>query len=353
MSRFEVDADLAWQWLTKGRAALIDLRPIDVRFTTGEVPGSQAVIWQQLDEQTERLLMDGKDVLLLCEVGQDSLKYCQLKNEDNLWSVAGGMDAWFLADLPLKASEATERHLRYDRQTRLSYWGEGGQERLFNSHVAIIGLGGLGVPALQYLAAAGIGQFTLVDDDVVALSNLPRQVIYRPDHVGISKVQEAQNWVNQHNDKIVVNTYAERLSHHSAAKVLSDANVVLDCTDNWASRQVINACCWQKRTPWVFAAVTDVEWQLSVIDPRQEGAPYWACLFPEADGESRNCETQGVVGMATGIAGTRQAAEAVKVLLGVGLPLTDVLLVENMLTNQSKMIKYRRNPRCPIHHNKR
>lgn len=347
MSLWECQGKDAWSLLQSNKAVLYDLRPLEARVASGVIPGSTALTWAQIEDQ----LQQQPDVLmlLLCEVGQETLKWVKQKQSHQLRSIAGGFDAWFLSDLPIEPCQVSDQALRYDRQMMLPEWGEAGQETLQKSSVLMIGAGGLGVPAMQYLVAAGVGKVTLVDDDVVSLSNLPRQVIYRPQDVGQHKVTVAQRWAQEQNPDVVIHAVKQRLSLANVTAHFEGVDLVLDCTDNWPTRQLINAQCQKMNIPWVFAAVTDFEYQLSAIDPRVEGAPCWSCLFNDEDVQARNCDLQGVLGMVPGLAGVRQATEAVKLILGWRSPLVGCLLTDNLLTNQPKVLKYARNPYCPHH----
>ncbi len=347
MSLWECQPKDAWSLLYSNKAVLFDLRPLEVRLASGMVPGSEAVTWAEVEaklEQDPESLM-----LLLCEVGQETLAWVKRMQSHQLRSVAGGFDAWFLSNLPIEPCEASDHALRYDRQMMLPDWGTEGQAKLNKASVLVVGAGGLGVAAFQYMLAAGVGRIKLIDDDVVSLSNLPRQVIYRPEDVGQYKVSMAQKWGQEQNPDVTIEVIKQRLSLTNVSAHFEAVDLVLDCSDNWPTRQLINANCQKLNLPWVFAAVTDFEYQLSAIDPRVENAPCWSCLFNDEDVQTRNCDVQGVMGMVPGVAGVRQATEAVKLILCLGTPLVGSLLTDNLLTNQSKVLKYARNPYCPHH----
>ena len=331
---------------------LIDARAVEDRLSTGMPTGAEFMHWSTLRGQLDTLLLNYQKVLLLCAVGQESLDYCRQLSanyQGRVFSVEGGFDAWFMSDFPIQTFEATHAQQRYDRQMRLTAVGQSGQEKLLSSHVLIVGAGGLGVPALQYLAAAGVGRITLVDDDVVSLSNLPRQVIYQPDQLGLFKVDAAKGWVEKQNPDVEVVAVNQRLSQLNAATLFEGVDLVLDCCDNFQTRMTINSQALKDAVPWVFAAVTDFELQLSFFNAADKGAPCFLCLFPEADAtQDRLCDTQGVLGMTPGVAGVLQASEAIKYLLGLGGHLMGRLLIQNLLTHQSKVIKYRARTHC--HH---
>lgn len=347
-------AEQAHHWSVLGKALLVDVRVVEDQMASGLPAGAMSMDWPSLRNQLDELITEYNKVLLLCAVGHESDDFCQLLDQaqyqGHVFSVAGGFDAWFLEDFPTETFQLSDEALRFDRQMRLPGVGQSGQARLKNSHVMLVGMGGLGVPALQYLAAAGVGKLTLVDDDEVSLSNLPRQVIYQTQQVGEAKVKAAAAWVACHNDAIDVVQVVQKFNRNNAPELLKGVDVVLDCSDNLSCRQTINHQCIQSQVPWIFAAVTDFEIQLSFFDAPDHKAPCFQCLFPDASSAGdRSCNAQGVLGMTPGVAGTLQAAEAIKYLLGLDGVLKARLLVDNLLTHQSKVLKYRARKQCPHH----
>ena len=221
-----------------------------------------------------------------------------------------------------------EQLLRYSRHILLDEIGIEGQERILASHALVIGAGGLGSPALLYLAAAGVGQITLVDNDEVDFTNLQRQIAHTTDRVGQSKVDSAAQAMAALNPDIRIHPLALRLDAAALDSLVPNADVVLDCTDNYATRQAINLACIKHGRPSVVGAVIRMDAQLTVVDPRVPDSPCYACLFsPCAAFEDTACSTLGVLGPLVGVIGAMQAAEALKLLGNFGSPLVGQLLM--------------------------
>ncbi|KGJ99351.1 HesA/MoeB/ThiF family protein [Thalassotalea sp. ND16A] len=210
-----------------------------------------------------------------------------------------------------------QEYIRYSRQVMLSQIGEQGQTKLKSSHIIVVGLGGLGCPALQYLAAAGIGELTLIDDDVVDLSNLQRQVLYRSNHIGKAKVDAAEQQLYGLNAQVKITSINKKVEQADLAKRLINADLLLDCTDNASSRYFINKACQQARVALVSAAAIGGNGQLAVFNFAQQKSPCYRCLYPDLDkqiGTSLNCQNAGVLGPVLGVMGSLQAIEAIKLL---------------------------------------
>lgn len=227
---------------------------------------------------------------------------------------------------------------RYRRQITLGGFGTEGQARLLDAHVAVIGAGGLGSPALLYLAGAGVGRVTVIDDDVVDLSNLHRQVIHTTDAVGESKAESARREMLELNPTIEVELFPGRLTTDNAVDVLGGADVVLDGTDNFATRHVASAACAQLRIPHVWASILGFEAQLSVFWAGH--GPVYEDLFPTppAPGSVPSCSQAGVLGPLVGIIGSTMAMEALKIVTGIGEPLVGQLAYFSSLTGQWEYI---------------
>lgn len=242
-----------------------------------------------------------------------------------------------------------EQLLRYSRHILLDDIGIEGQERILASHALVIGAGGLGSPALLYLAAAGVGQITLVDDDEVDLTNLQRQIAHTTDRIGASKVASAALAMHALNPDVRLHPLALRVDGSALDRLVPRADVVLDCTDNYASRQAINAACVRHRRPLVTGAAIRFDAQLTVLDPRAADAPCYACLFPpDADFEDAACSTLGVLGPLVGVVGAMQAAEALKLLAGIGTSLAGQLLLLDGRSMSWTRVKTARDPSCTI-----
>ena len=211
--------------------------------------------------------------------------------------------------------------MRYQRQTSLAGFGEAKQQRLQNSHVLIVGAGGLGSPAMLYLAGAGVGRITIVDDDVVSLSNLHRQVVHTTAHVGEQKVRSAAEALHSLNPSITVHDVAERLNWDNALRLMADVDVVIDGSDNFATRHIVSAACARAGIPHVWASVLGFDAQLSVFWAGK--GPVYEDIFPEppAPGSIPNCAQAGVLGPLVGIIGSAMAMETIKLLTDLGTPL--------------------------------
>lgn len=239
--------------------------------------------------------------------------------------------------------------LRYARHILLDELGIEGQERLLASRALILGAGGLGSPAAYYLAGAGVGQLILADDDEVELSNLQRQILHTTARVGWPKAQSGKLALAELNPDVVVQARVQRLLGLDLDEVVAGVDIVLDCCDNFATRHAVNRACVKHRKPLVSGAAIRFAGQISVFDMRSDDAPCYHCLFPEADeAEELSCATTGVLGPLVGIIGSMQAAEAIKVLTGMGEPLVGRLLCLDALTMQWNNVRFRRDPQCPV-----
>ena len=229
---------------------------------------------------------------------------------------------------------------RYQRQTSLREFGETGQEKLCDAKVLVVGAGGLGCPALQYLVGAGIGTIGIVDHDTVALSNLHRQVLYSMDDIGLSKALRAADILTALNPEIDIIAYNELLDPTNALGIISQFDIILDGTDNFASRYMINDACVLTNKALVYGAISRFEGQIAVFNCETgDGAikTNYRDLFPNppAEDEILNCEEAGVIGVLPGIIGTMMANEAIKLITGIGVPLVNRLMTFNSLTNQT------------------
>ena len=239
--------------------------------------------------------------------------------------------------------------LRYSRHILLPEIGIEGQQKLLNANVLIIGVGGLGSPAALYLAASGIGKLTLCDDDKVDLTNLQRQIIHRGSSVGHKKVESARILLGEINSEVKVIALDERLEGARLEEVVQHADVVLDCSDNFATRYAINRACLASKKPLVSGAATRFSGQLSVFDFRRNNSPCYHCLYPEHGGEEETrCAMMGVFAPLVGIIGSMQATEALKLLLDIGSPLCGRLLIMDALDMEVHTAKLSKDPACPV-----
>jgi len=236
---------------------------------------------------------------------------------------------------------------RYSRHIILSGVGVAGQEKLLSSRVLIAGMGGLGSPAALYLAAAGIGTFGLVDFDVVELSNLQRQVIHTTEDLGKPKVDSAGETIKAINPDATVHQYRQRIASETIADIITDYDLVLDGTDNFPTRFLLNDACLLTGKILVYGAVLGFDGQVSVFAPNQ--GPCYRCLIPEMPppGAVPSCQQGGILGVLPGVIGVLQATEAIKLLIGVGEPLIGRLLLFDALGMEIREVKLRRDPDCP------
>ena len=239
--------------------------------------------------------------------------------------------------------------LRYSRHILLDEIGIEGQERVRAAHAVIIGAGGLGSPAALLLGAAGVGQLTLVDDDVVDLTNLQRQIAHSTARIGQAKVSSAAQAVQALNPPVHVQAVQARADAALLDRLLPGASVVLDCSDNYATRHTINAACVRHRVPLVAGAAVRFDGQITVVDPRQPDAPCYACLVPpEAQFEEVQCASLGVFAPLVGIIGAMQAAQALQLLTGCGEPLVGRLMMLDARTMQWTTLRSQRLAQCSV-----
>lgn len=242
-----------------------------------------------------------------------------------------------------------EQLLRYSRHILLPEIGIEGQQRLLDAQALLIGAGGLGSPAALYLASAGVGTLTICDGDTVDLTNLQRQIVHREAAVGRPKVESARDTLRAINPRVNINPVNERVTGERLAQLVAAADIVLDGSDNFATRHAVNRACVAARKPLVSGAGIRFDGQLAVFDLRDARSPCYACLFPE-DGETEEmrCAVMGVFAPLVGIIGAMQAAEALKILTGAGEPLTGRLLLLDALTMEIRTVKLQRDPGCAV-----
>ncbi len=243
--------------------------------------------------------------------------------------------------------------LRYSRHILLPQINYEGQEALVNSHALIVGAGGLGSPVALYLAASGVGTLTICDFDVVDLTNLQRQIVHTTASVGINKAVSAQQTLFEINPTIQVNTVCVKSTEDEFALLLAQADIVIDCSDNFATRYLLNRLCVQLKKPLVSGAAIGFEGQVTVYDMRSDSSPCYHCLFPdqsETTGENNEmrCASNGVFSPLVGMIGTTQAAEALKLLMGIGESLQGRLLLLDALAMEWRTIKLGKDPACSV-----
>jgi len=239
--------------------------------------------------------------------------------------------------------------LRYSRHILLDEFGVEAQQRLSTSHALIVGAGGLGCPAALYLAASGIGRLTIADGDKVDATNLQRQILYRDKSIGAPKADSARNALHEVNPEVEVIALGERLEGGAIEHAVASADVILDCTDNFATRHALNRACVMHRKPLVSGAAIRFDGQLAVFDLRRAQSPCYACLFPEdAAAEDVACAVMGVFSPLTGTIGALQAAEAIKLLCAIGKPLDGRLQMFDALDGEWRTVRVPKDPECPV-----
>ena len=239
--------------------------------------------------------------------------------------------------------------LRYSRHLLLDALGPDAQERFAAARALVVGVGGLGNPAAQFLASAGVGRITLIDADSVDLTNLQRQILFAMDDVGAPKVEAAARRLAAINPEPDYVRVAQRVGPGELAALAGNADVVLDCTDNFATRHAINRACVDARVPLVSGAAVRFDGQVAVFDARDPASPCYHCLFGEGDDlEETRCATMGVFAPLVGIVGSTQAAEALKLIAGVGKSLAGRLLLVDARTMEWRSLTVPRDPACPV-----
>jgi len=238
--------------------------------------------------------------------------------------------------------------LRYSRQILLPQIDVDGQLRLKDSRILVVGLGGLGAPVALYLAAAGVGELHLADFDTVDLTNLQRQIIHGTDSVGMGKVDSAIARLTALNPDVKLVAHRQALDADSLDAAVASVDLVLDCCDNFGTREAVNAACVAGKKPLVSGAAIRLEGQLSVFDPRREESPCYHCLYGHGSEAELTCSEAGVVGPLVGLVGSLQALEALKLLAGFGDPLVGRLLLIDALGTRFRELRVKRDPQCAV-----
>lgn len=333
-------------------ALLIDVRD-DAERVLGTPDGAIGIPGERLLREIAALASPEREVLLICAAGQRSLRAAQAlhaRGYHRVASVAGGFGRWLAAGLPVQAGVLdADAQDRYARQLRLPQVGAAGQARLAAARVALVGAGGLGAPAALYLAAAGVGTLTLIDDDRVERSNLHRQVLHADARVGMAKVESARMTLAALNPTVQIVTCAARVEAANVETLLAGHDAVIDGADNFPTRYLLAAASLRLCLPLVYGAVERFSGQVSVFDPRRADSPCYRCLFPDppAAADAPNCAEAGVLGVLPGVIGLLQATEALKLLLGIGTPLVGRLLLFDALDMRFRELMLPRDEGCP------
>ena len=332
---------------------LIDVREND-EYVDGYIPGATWIPRGKLELRIEDVAPDrDQEIVLYCAGGtRSALAAKALKDLGyaHVSSLAGGYGAWQKANLPTAKPFifTNEQRSRYSRHLMLPEVGEVGQAKLLQAKVLLLGAGGLGAPAALYLAAAGVGTLGLVDDDVVDESNLQRQVIHSTKTVGMPKVESAKLTINGLNPDVKVRTHQLRLSSENVLDVIKDYDLIVDGTDNFQTRYLLNDASLILKKPVVNASIFQFEGQVTVFKPFE--GPCYRCLYPEPPppGMAPSCNEAGVLGVLPGVIGVLQATEAVKLILGIGKPLVGRLMQYDALNMKFREFKLPRDPKCVV-----
>jgi len=337
---------------TNQEIVLVDVREKH-EWNEGHIPGAMHVPRGYLELQIEEAVPDkSKTVVLYCAGGVRSLiagVTLQQMGYQNPISMSGGFGQWkgngYPFVHPRMMSEAQSK--RYSRHLLIPEVGEQGQFKLLDSRVLLIGAGGLGSPAAYYLAAAGVGTLGIIDADVVDESNLQRQILHNTKRVGQYKAESARETLEALNPDVKVITYLERLDETNVARIIADYDVILDGTDNFPTRYLLNDAALLANKPVVHGSVFRFEGQLTVFKPNE--GPCYRCLFPEPPPPelAPSCAEAGVLGVLPGIIGLLQAIETIKLLLDIGDPLVGRLLTYDGLAGEFNELRLFRDPECP------
>ncbi len=340
--------------------ALIDIRERD-EWVQGHIPAAHFIPRGFLELQIEQHQPDReKPVVLYCAGGvRSALAARNLKEMgyQRVISMIGGFNGWKNASLPFKVPKVLteDQRIRYSRHTLLGELGEAGQIKLLESSVLLIGAGGLGSPAAMYLAAAGVGKLGIVDFDTVDVSNLQRQLLHGMSDVGRPKVDSAHDRIKEINPDVDVVGYREPITSANALEIIRDYDLVINGSDNFPTRYLVNDACQFLSKPLVDASIFMFEGQVTVYQPGVpeqglEGGPCYRCLYPDPPppGEVPSCAEAGVLGVLPGIVGSIQAIEAIKLLVGIGEPLIGRLLMIDTLDMSFRTLKVQKNPECPV-----
>jgi sulfur-carrier protein adenylyltransferase/sulfurtransferase len=349
----EVDPGIVHELLGNG-VAIVDVRETD-EFALGHLPGARHVPRSYLESRIEGIVPDrGQRVVLYCASGIRSALAAKTLADDlgysDVASMTGGITLWkdrgYEVDVP-KTFTAEQRD-RYSRHILIPEIGEAGQRKLLEARVLLLGAGGLGSPTALYLAAAGVGTLGIVDNDVVDLSNLQRQVIHNTERIGVPKVDSAEQTIKALNPDVDVVKYQTRLDASNIMEIISGWDIIVDGVDNFPTRYLLNDASVRLRIPVVSASILGFDGQLSVFKPYD--GPCYRCLFPvppPAD-LAPSCGANGVLGVLPGTMGLLQATEVVKLIVGAGDPAIGRLLLYDALAATLTEVKVRRDPECAI-----
>jgi molybdopterin/thiamine biosynthesis adenylyltransferase/rhodanese-related sulfurtransferase len=350
----EIDPSAVSEVLGADGVVIVDVRESD-EWDAGHIPGAKFVTRGHLESRIEGAAPNRSDrVILYCASGNRSALAARTLREElgyeKVESMTGGYTLWkdrgYEVEVP--RTFTPEQRQRYSRHFLLPEVGVEGQQKLLDAKVLLLGAGGLGSPTALYLAAAGVGTLGIVDDDVVDVSNLQRQVIHATSRVGVPKVDSAEQAINDLNPDVVVRKYETRLDASNIVDIIKDYDIVVDGVDNFPTRYLLNDATVRLKIPVVSAAILGFEGQLSVFAPYD--GPCYRCLFrqPPPAELAPSCGANGVLGVLPGTMGLLQATEVVKLVIGAGDPLIGRLLIYDALDASTTELRVRRDPECPI-----
>jgi sulfur-carrier protein adenylyltransferase/sulfurtransferase len=350
----EVDPSAVSEILGADGVVIVDVRESD-EWDAGHIPGAKFVTRGHLESRIEGAAPDRSErVILYCASGNRSALAAKTLKEqlgyEHVESMTGGYTLWkdrgYAVEVP--RTFTPEQRQRYSRHFLLPEVGPEGQQKLLDAKVLLLGAGGLGSPTALYLAAAGVGTIGLVDDDVVDVSNLQRQVIHTTASVGTPKVDSAERAINDLNPDVKVRKHPVRLDASNIVDIIKDYDIVVDGVDNFPTRYLLNDASVRLKIPVVSAAILGFEGQLSVFAPYE--GPCYRCLFrqPPPAELAPSCGANGVLGVLPGTMGLLQSTEVVKLIIGEGDPLIGRLLIYDALGATTTELKVRRDPECPI-----
>ncbi len=334
-------------------AVVIDVREQD-EWNEGHVPDALHLSRGFLEFKIESACPDrSQPIVVYCRSGARSLfaaEALQHMGYRDVASMAGGFLAWKEEDRGFEVPKAMDANTRtrYSRHILIPEVGESGQRKLLDAKVLVVGAGGLGSPTALYLAAAGVGHLGVVDFDVVDRSNLQRQVLHSDERIGMSKVESARRTLNGLNPDITVETFDTKLCAENAVAMIEPFDVIVDGCDNFETRYLVNDVCAQLQKPNVHGSIHRFDGQVSVFWPGK--GPCYRCLHPEPPPKdlSPNCAELGVLGVLPGVIGLLEATETIKILLGIGQPLTGRLLTYDALAARFSEFALRRRDDCPV-----
>jgi molybdopterin/thiamine biosynthesis adenylyltransferase/rhodanese-related sulfurtransferase len=349
----EIDPSAVHELIGNG-VAIVDVRETE-EFATGHLPGARHVPRGYLESRIEGIVPNrAQRVVLYCASGNRSALAARTLTDDlgyeHVESMIGGITLWkdrgYAVEVPKTLS--AEQRERYSRHILIPEIGESGQRKLLEARVLLLGAGGLGSPTALYLAAAGVGTIGVVDNDVVDLSNLQRQVIHTTERIGVPKVDSAEQTIKALNPDVEVVKYQTRLDASNIMEIISGWDIIVDGVDNFPTRYLLNDASVRLQIPVVSASILGFDGQLSVFKPYD--GPCYRCLFPvppPAD-LAPSCGANGVLGVLPGTMGLLQATEVVKLIVGAGEPAIGRLLLYDALAATLTEVKVRRDPECAV-----